>query len=45
MSLVHEDPEFDDVLRIVAANRRLTRGLVEKDYTLAISAVTGMTSR
>jgi hypothetical protein len=32
MNFVHEDPEFDDLLRIVAANRRLTRGLVEKDY-------------
>lgn len=32
MSFVHEDPEFDDLLQIVATDRGLTRGLVEKDY-------------
>jgi hypothetical protein len=29
---VHEDKEFDDLLRIVAGERRLSLGLVEKDY-------------
>lgn len=29
---VHEDPEFDDLLRIVGDQRRLGVGLVEKDY-------------
>jgi hypothetical protein len=32
VSFVHEDPEFDDLLQIVATDRGLTRGLVEKDY-------------
>lgn len=32
MSFLHEDPEFSDLLRIVAAARRLAPGLVEKDY-------------
>lgn len=32
MSFVHEDPAFDDLLQIVATERRLSRGLVEKDY-------------
>ncbi|MGE3601578.1 MAG: nucleotidyl transferase AbiEii/AbiGii toxin family protein, partial [Dehalococcoidia bacterium] len=29
---VHEDPEFEDLLRIVADQRGLSVGLVEKDY-------------
>lgn len=29
---VHEDPDFDDLLRIVGDQRRLSVGLVEKDY-------------
>jgi predicted nucleotidyltransferase component of viral defense system len=32
MSFVHDDPEFDSLLRIVAEKRRLGVGLVEKDY-------------
>lgn len=32
MSFVHDDPEFDALLRIVARNRKLSPGLVEKDY-------------
>lgn len=32
MSFIHEDPEFDDLLRIVADERRLSLALVEKDY-------------
>ncbi|MBI5481902.1 MAG: nucleotidyl transferase AbiEii/AbiGii toxin family protein [Deltaproteobacteria bacterium] len=32
MSFVHDDPEFDDLLRIVAERRGLAVGLVEKDY-------------
>ncbi|RKG94037.1 nucleotidyl transferase AbiEii/AbiGii toxin family protein [Corallococcus terminator] len=32
MNFVHEDPEFDDLLRIVAERRRLSLGLAEKDY-------------
>jgi hypothetical protein len=32
VSFLHEDPEFGDLLRIVAAARRLAPGLVEKDY-------------
>lgn len=32
MSFVHDDPEFDDLLRIVAERRGLALGLVEKDY-------------
>ena len=32
MTFVHEDAEFDDVLRIVAGRRGLAIGLVEKDY-------------
>ena len=32
MIFVHEDPEFEDLLRIVAGQRRLSLGLVEKDY-------------
>lgn len=32
MSFVHDDPEFDDLLRIVAGRRGLAVGLVEKDY-------------
>jgi hypothetical protein len=31
MTFVHEDPEFDDLLRIVADRRALAVGLVEKD--------------
>lgn len=32
MNFVHDDPEFDALLRIVAGKRRLAPGLVEKDY-------------
>jgi hypothetical protein len=32
MTFVHEDAEFEDLLRIVAGARRLSLGLVEKDY-------------
>jgi predicted nucleotidyltransferase component of viral defense system len=32
VSFVHEDPEFPELLRIVAWQRRLSTGLVEKDY-------------
>jgi len=32
MSFVHDDPDFDALLQIVAANRGLGVGLVEKDY-------------
>jgi hypothetical protein len=32
MTFVHDDPEFADLLRIVAANRSLAVSLVEKDY-------------
>jgi predicted nucleotidyltransferase component of viral defense system len=32
LSFVHDDPEFDDLLRIVAEGRGLAVGLVEKDY-------------
>lgn len=32
MSFVHDDPDFDDLLRIVAGRRKLSLGLVEKDY-------------
>lgn len=32
MSFVHDDPEFDALLRIVATKRKLSPGLVEKDY-------------
>ena len=32
MSFVHDDPEFDALLQIVAAKRRLGVALVEKDY-------------
>ena len=32
MAFVHDDPEFDDLLRIVAARHGLALGLVEKDY-------------
>lgn len=32
MSFAHDAPDFDDLLAIVAQKRRLTRGLVEKDY-------------
>jgi hypothetical protein len=32
MRFVHEDTEFEDLLRIVADERRLSLGLVEKDY-------------
>jgi hypothetical protein len=30
--LVHDDPDFDGLLRIVADKRKLAVGLVEKDY-------------
>jgi hypothetical protein len=32
VTFVHEDAEFADLVRIVAANTQLTRGLIEKDY-------------
>ncbi|ADO76105.1 nucleotidyl transferase AbiEii/AbiGii toxin family protein [Stigmatella aurantiaca] len=32
MSFIHADPDFDDLLRIVADNRKLSLALVEKDY-------------
>lgn len=32
MNFVHQDPEFEDLLRIVASDRGLTAALVEKDY-------------
>jgi hypothetical protein len=32
VSFVHDDPEFGDLLRIVAGERRIAPGLVEKDY-------------
>lgn len=32
MSFVHDDPAFGDLIRIVADKRRLSLGLVEKDY-------------
>ena len=32
MSFVHDDPEFGDLLRIVAGERRIAPGLVEKEY-------------
>ncbi|MGQ0505283.1 MAG: nucleotidyl transferase AbiEii/AbiGii toxin family protein [Myxococcaceae bacterium] len=32
MSFVHEVPDFDDLLQIVAVERKLSLGLVEKDY-------------
>lgn len=32
MPFVHEDADFDDLLRIVAERRGLQVGLVEKDY-------------
>ncbi len=32
MSFIHDDPEFGDLVRIVAGERRIAPGLVEKDY-------------
>lgn len=32
MKFIHEDPEFNQLLRIVAEKRRLSVGLAEKDY-------------
>lgn len=32
MTFVHDDPDFDALLRIVADKRRISIGLVEKDY-------------
>lgn len=32
MNFVHDDPEFGDLLRIVAGETRIAPGLVEKDY-------------
>lgn len=32
MTFIHDDPDFDDLLRIVAGKRRLSLGLIEKDY-------------
>ena len=32
MNFVHEDPEFEDLLRIVSEKRKFSRGIIEKDY-------------
>lgn len=32
MTFVHDDADFDNLLRIVAAERSLNIGLVERDY-------------
>ena len=32
MNFIHDDPDFDDLVRIVASKRSLSPGLVEKDY-------------
>ena len=32
MNFIHDDPDFDDLVRIVAGKRRLSLGLIEKDY-------------
>jgi hypothetical protein len=32
LNFIHADPEFDDLLRIVATHRKLSLALVEKDY-------------
>jgi hypothetical protein len=32
VSFVQDDPEFGDLLRIVAGERRTAPGLIEKDY-------------
>jgi hypothetical protein len=32
MNFIHDDPEFDDLLRIVAGERGFSRGIIEKDY-------------
>lgn len=32
MSFIHDDPAFDDLLRIVAAHNKISLALVEKDY-------------
>ena len=32
MSFIHDDPEFDGLVRIVAGKRGLSLALVEKDY-------------
>jgi hypothetical protein len=32
MTFIHEDPEFDELIRIVADKRNIAVGLVEKDY-------------
>jgi hypothetical protein len=32
MAFLHDHPDFDDLLQIVARDRRLTAGIVEKDY-------------
>lgn len=32
MTFIHDDAEFEDLLRIVARERRISLGLVEKDY-------------
>ena len=32
MTFAHDDKDFDDILQIVAVDRKLARGLVEKDY-------------
>lgn len=32
MKFIHEDSEFDDLLRIVAAHNKVSLALVEKDY-------------
>jgi predicted nucleotidyltransferase component of viral defense system len=32
MNFIHDDPEFVDLVQIVAAARRMAPGLVEKDH-------------
>jgi len=32
MKFVHEDPEFNDLLQIVSEDRKISRGIIEKDY-------------
>ncbi len=38
VSFVHEDPDFDGLVRIAARKRRLSSSLVEKDYEVRPSA-------
>lgn len=32
MIFVHEDPEFGNLLQIVSEDRKISRGIIEKDY-------------